>query len=78
MVRWLMKRVNVWTARGLWLVVPGLALALAACAAPVSGPLAVGDPAPDFRLRNVDGATISLADFRDQRPVLLFFHMAVG
>jgi cytochrome oxidase Cu insertion factor (SCO1/SenC/PrrC family) len=55
-----------------------LALVLAACAAPGSAPLAVGDPAPDFRLRNVDGATVSLADFRDQRPVLLFFHMAVG
>ena len=78
MIRWLMKRVYLGVARGLWVAVAGLALALAACAAPGSVPLAVGDPAPDFRLRNIDGATSSLADFRDQRPVLLFFHMAVG
>jgi hypothetical protein len=76
MINRLMKRVIVYMVR--WFVVPGLALALAACAAPEAGPLAVGDPAPDFRLRSVDGATFSLADFRDQRPVLLFFHMAVG
>lgn len=36
--------------------------------------LKVGDPAPDFKLRTVDGKReVRLSDFRGQRPVVLIF-----
>lgn len=38
----------------------------------------LGDPAPDFTLPEVMGSSVSLADYKDQQPVLLFFHMAYG
>ena len=53
----------------------GLALALGACGP--TGPLAVGDDAPPFELATVAGDQVALEDFRG-RPVLLYFHMAVG
>jgi peroxiredoxin len=53
----------------------GLAVALGACAP--AGPLSVGDEAPPFELATVSGDTVELQDFRG-RPVLLYFHMAVG
>ena len=71
--------------RGGALAWPGIALALAAilgglglggCAAGDDG-LAVGDPAPAFELPSTSGARVALSDF-EGRPVLLFFHMAVG
>jgi len=34
----------------------------------------VGDKAPDFRLRNQDGAEVSLADFRGKKAVVLYFY----
>jgi hypothetical protein len=38
------------------------------------GSLHPGDPAPDFRLRTLDGKSeVSLASFRGQRPVVLIF-----
>lgn len=40
--------------------------------------LNAGDPAPEFSLPTSDGGVVSLADYRDQQPVLLFFHMADG
>lgn len=33
----------------------------------------VGDPAPDFSLATLDGARVSLADFKDRKHVLLEF-----
>ena len=39
--------------------------------------LAVGDTAPDFRLTAADNSVISLNDFTG-KPVLLYFHMAMG
>jgi hypothetical protein len=71
--------------RGGVLTGPGIALALAAilgglvlggCASGDDG-LAVGDPAPAFDLPSTSGARVALSDF-EGRPVLLFFHMAVG
>ncbi len=71
--------------RGGALAWPGMAFALAAilsglvlggCAAGDDG-LAVGDPAPAFDLPSTSGARVALSDF-EGRPVLLFFHMAVG
>jgi len=53
----------------------GLALALGACGP--KGPLAVGDEAPPFELATVAGDRVALEDFRG-KPVLLYFHMAVG
>ena len=56
-------------------LIAGLSLALGACA-PL-GPPAVGDDAPPFELATVAGDQVALEDFRG-RPVLLYFHMAVG
>ena len=51
---------------------------LVACGggAPEEG--AVGVKAPDFTLPASDGTTVSLDDYVGQKPVLLYFHMAVG
>ena len=35
--------------------------------------LRVGDPAPDFNLKGMDGGEVRLSSFRGQRPVLLVF-----
>jgi len=40
--------------------------------------LGVGDPAPDFALGDTSGNNVSLDEFRDGSPALLYFHMAVG
>jgi len=42
-----------------------------------SGSLAIGESAPGFTLPAADGSSVSLSDYQD-KPVLLFFHMAVG
>ena len=58
----------------------GLLLATAcAPAAPTGSPQAIqaGAQAPAFSLPAASGETVSLADYAG-RPVLLFFHMAVG
>ena len=34
----------------------------------------VGDKAPDFALPDANGRTVSLADFRGRRPVILYFY----
>lgn len=36
--------------------------------------IAVGDVAPDFSLPAQDGTTVSLSDFRGQKPVVLYFY----
>jgi len=60
-----------------WLV-PILASAvLAGCGATVEG-LSVGDPAPEFALQDAKGETVSLSEYTNGKPVLLYFHMAVG
>ena len=38
----------------------------------------VGDPAPNFTLPNALGGTVTLAAYKNEQPVLLYFHMAVG
>jgi cytochrome oxidase Cu insertion factor (SCO1/SenC/PrrC family) len=53
----------------------GLAIALGACTP--AGPPTVGDEAPAFDLTTVSGDSVALEDFRG-KPVLLYFHMAVG
>ena len=42
------------------------------------GLLAEGERAPEFSLPNALGGMVSLTDYLGKRPVLLFFHMAVG
>src|SRR4051794_26576953 len=37
---------------------------------PGTRPLSIGDPAPDFSLKGVDGKTYTLADFKDA-PILM-------
>ncbi len=54
-----------------------VAILITACGTPESG-LEVGDRAPDFSLQAADGDTVSLSDYRGERPVLLYFHMALG
>ena len=51
-----------------------LGLLLASCS---SQEITVGADAPDFSLHSATGETVSLSDFAG-RPVLLYFHMAVG
>lgn len=49
---------------------------LPACSTPEEG--AIGAKAPDFTLPSTDGGSVSMADYNGEKPVLLFFHMAVG
>ncbi|MFQ5996248.1 MAG: TlpA family protein disulfide reductase [Dehalococcoidales bacterium] len=50
-----------------------LALVMAGCSSPTSTQSAqIGKPAPDFKLSNLEGQSVSLSDFRG-RPVLLNF-----
>lgn len=60
-----------------------LALILAACGPDprqqrAPEPVKVGARAPDFTLETPDGEPVSLADYRDRRPVLLYFSMGPG
>ena len=50
---------------------------LQACSSQVDE-LAVNDPAPDFSLPSSTGDNVSLSDFSGEKPVLLYFHMAMG
>jgi cytochrome oxidase Cu insertion factor (SCO1/SenC/PrrC family) len=43
-----------------------------------SGPVTVGDTAPDFTLPEASGAEVSLSTLLEQGPVLLYFNMAYG
>lgn len=38
-------------------------------------PLKVGDPAPDFTLRDANRNKVSLADFKGQKGVVLAFYV---
>ena len=53
-----------------------LSVLLAACAS--GDRLEVGDVAPDFTLQEAAGGSVSLTEFRNGGPALLYFHMAVG
>lgn len=55
-----------------------LVLALIAQACGAQSIATVGSKAPDFSLPDALGGQVSLDDFVGQRPVLLYFHMAVG
>ncbi len=64
-----------------WLGLVSLALLLlAGCSGQSADPaaLSVGDAAPDFTLSNTDGSTYTLSEHLEEKPVLLFFHMADG
>jgi thiol-disulfide isomerase/thioredoxin len=50
-----------------------LALAPAIARADDPTPLAIGSPAPDFKLPGVDGRTYSLADFKDAKVLVVLF-----
>jgi hypothetical protein len=54
-----------------------LATILAACAGGQPAGVEVGSPAPEFTLPESGGGTVGLADYA-ARPVLLYFHMALG
>ena len=61
-----------------WLVFPiAMAALLAACGGSEES-LAVGDTAPGFSLSDTTGSTVSLSEYANGKPVLLYFHMAVG
>jgi len=50
-----------------------LALIGSLSAADTPKPLAIGSPAPDFRLPGIDGKTYSLADFKDAKVLVIIF-----
>ena len=54
------------------------ALLLPACERQPKKEPEVGDPAPNFTLPNALGGTVTLAAYKNEQPVLLYFHMAVG
>ncbi len=58
------------------LVVLFAAIVLTGCA-PAQPGVAVGDSAPEFTLPSVQGKDVRLSDYQG-KPVLLFFHIAVG
>jgi len=51
---------------------------LAACRGPSPGPIATGDPAPDFSLPAADGSIVHLDEYLGEAPILLYFNMAYG
>lgn len=53
-----------------------LGLTFAACGTKDS--LNVGDKAPDFNLPSTEESNVSSSDYLGKKPVLLYFHMAVG
>jgi cytochrome oxidase Cu insertion factor (SCO1/SenC/PrrC family) len=65
--------VSVKAAIGFWL----MATTLSACAGRLPEGIEVGSPAPEFTLPESRGGTVGLADYAG-RPVLLYFHMALG
>lgn len=82
---------RVLTKRGQLITVTLLALMIGALLAACGGDdeaevvnhdeqsrLNLGDPAPAFTLPTASGGTVSLADYQEEMPVLLFFHMAGG
>ncbi len=54
-----------------------LALILAACGGTAGTTIEAGSAAPDFSLPDAVGGEFTLSDYSG-RPVLLYFHMAVG
>ncbi|MBD3304847.1 redoxin domain-containing protein [candidate division KSB3 bacterium] len=55
-----------------------LGLVLHGTTNPVRAELVEGGQAPEFTLPDALGGTVSLSDYLGTRPVLLYFHMAVG
>ncbi|KAB2963609.1 MAG: thioredoxin family protein [Thermoanaerobaculia bacterium] len=51
-------------------LLPAFALLLLACTGPTLAEVAVGQPAPDFRLLDLDGNAVSLSSFADRTVVL--------
>jgi hypothetical protein len=45
---------------------------------PAGGTLRAGDPAPGFKLPSAQARSVSLAEFRGRKPVLLYFSMGPG
>ena len=62
----------------LLLFTPLLGLLLYSCGDSDESGLTVGQAAPAFDLPAAAGGTVSLADYRGNQPVLLYFHMADG
>ncbi|HEU5155004.1 MAG TPA: redoxin domain-containing protein [Gemmatimonadales bacterium] len=63
------------------LLLGGMLLGPAVAAAQQSGPLKVGDPAPDFTLQSatkdgVQSDSVRLSDLKDQTVVIAFFYKA--
>ena len=58
-------------------IIMAASLVLAACSSEPEE-IAVGVKAPDFSLPESSGGEVALSDYTGDKPVLLFFHMAVG
>ncbi len=73
--RWLRRPVRLLGLPVLILLFGALSVA---CAPQGKSELAVGDAAPPFTLPTSTGATVGLDEYMGVKPVLLYFHMAVG
>lgn len=63
---------------GLLILSVALSLVIQACSDSTQGELKVGLRAPAFTLPSTSGGEVSLSDYEGTKPVLLYFHMAVG
>ncbi len=73
----MIQLIRLRTALGLVMAVL-LGLLLTSCGGGEVEGIQVGAAGPDFTLQAANGEPVTLADYRGQQPVLLFFHMAVG
>ena len=61
-----------------WLTLPVVLGAVLLSGCGEAAGLEVGSPAPEFTLTDTAGNPVSLDEYRDGGPALLYFHMAVG
>ena len=62
------------TMKRIYGIVAMMAMAVAVAFANPTGPgLEVGDKAPDFKLQNIDGSWVSLADYKDAKGYIVVF-----
>jgi hypothetical protein len=62
----------------IWVLIALVGLLLQGCGGGGEESFGVGVNAPDFTLQSATVGEVSLTDYKNKQPVLLFFHMADG